>query len=70
MKDMITKVRAAAHWRLAHGARYLIQVDGGIAPDTAKLCREAGADVFVAGHSVYRQKDPRAALDDLRKSIQ
>jgi ribulose-phosphate 3-epimerase len=70
MKDMITKVRAAAHWRLAHGARYLIQVDGGIAPDTAKLCREVGADVFVAGHSVYRQKDPRAALDDLRKSIQ
>jgi ribulose-phosphate 3-epimerase len=31
-----------------------LQVDGGIAPDTAALCREAGADSFVAGSSVFR----------------
>ena len=31
-----------------------LQVDGGIAPDTAPLCREAGADAFVAGSSVFR----------------
>ncbi len=69
MKDMITKVRAAVTWREAHGARYLIEVDGGIAPVTAKLCREAGADVFVAGHSIFRQPDASAALDALRKAI-
>ena len=31
-----------------------LQVDGGIAPDTAALCREAGADTFVAGSAVFR----------------
>jgi ribulose-phosphate 3-epimerase len=31
-----------------------LQVDGGVAPDTAALCREAGADSFVAGSAVFR----------------
>jgi ribulose-phosphate 3-epimerase len=69
MRDMLDKVKAAAAWREQHGARYLIEVDGGIAPDTARECRAAGADVFVAGHSVYRQKDPVKALEELRSAI-
>lgn len=32
-----------------------IEVDGGIAPDTARDAREAGADVLVAGSSVFGQ---------------
>jgi len=69
MPDMLDKVRAAAAWREAHGAHYLIEVDGGIAPDTARTARVAGADVFVAGHSIYRQTDPHVALANLRGSI-
>ena len=70
MAAMLEKVRAAAAWRAAHGGHFLIEVDGGIAPDTARRCRAAGAEVFVAGHSVYRQPDPRAALAELRKAIE
>jgi ribulose-phosphate 3-epimerase len=69
MPEMLEKVRAAAAWREARGARYLIEVDGGIAPDTARTARAAGADVFVAGHSVYRQSDPHVALANLRGAI-
>jgi len=69
MPGMLDKVRAAAAWRAAHRARYLVEVDGGIAPDTARSCRAAGADVFVAGNSVYRQPDPPAALRALRDAI-
>jgi ribulose-phosphate 3-epimerase len=69
MHDMVPKVRAAREWRETHGARYLIEVDGGIGPATALECREAGADVFVAGHSIYRQPDPSAALAALRAAI-
>jgi ribulose-phosphate 3-epimerase len=69
MSDMLEKVKAAAVWRAAHGARYLIEVDGGIAPDTARRCRIAGAGVFVAGHSIYRQPDPAVALQALRAAI-
>ncbi len=66
---MLDKVRAAAAWRAAHGAGFLIEVDGGIAPDTAGRCAAAGADVFVAGHAVFRAPDPRAALAALRSAI-
>jgi ribulose-phosphate 3-epimerase len=69
MHAMLDKVKAAAAWRAAHKARFLIEVDGGIAPDTARRCRDAGADVFVAGHSVFRQKDPAAALEGLRRAV-
>jgi len=69
MGDMLGKVREAVAWRMAHGARYRIEVDGGIGPGTARLAREAGADVFVAGNAIYRQRDPRAALEALRREI-
>jgi ribulose-phosphate 3-epimerase len=31
-----------------------LEVDGGITPETAPLCRAAGADAFVAGSAVFR----------------
>ena len=69
MTDMMDKVRAAEAWRARHGARYLIEVDGGIAPDTARIARAAGAEVFVAGHAIYRQADPGVALAALRAAV-
>ena len=30
-----------------------LEVDGGITPETAALCRAAGADVFVAGAAIF-----------------
>jgi ribulose-phosphate 3-epimerase len=69
MADMMPKVRQAVAWRKERGARYLIEVDGGIAPDTARAARSAGAEVFVAGHAIYGQPEPRAALEALRVAI-
>lgn len=69
MKAMLTKIRAAHEHRRHHGYRYLVEVDGGIDPATAPLAREAGAEVFVAGNSIYRAKSPRAALDALRAAV-
>lgn len=43
-----------------------IEVDGGIDLRTAAPAREAGADVFVAGTSVFRADDPVAAVEELR----
>jgi ribulose-phosphate 3-epimerase len=44
----------------------LIQVDGGINPETAPLVRDAGVDVIVAGTAVFRAGDPAAAVATLR----
>jgi ribulose-phosphate 3-epimerase len=69
MADMMAKVRQATEWRKERGARYLIEVDGGIAPNTARVARAAGAEVFVAGHAIYGQPEPRAALEALRVAV-
>jgi len=69
MADMVAKVRAARDRRAAAGGGWLIEVDGGIDPATAPACREAGADAFVAGSSVYGATDPLAALERLRAAI-
>jgi ribulose-phosphate 3-epimerase len=46
-----------------------IEVDGGIDLRTAGPARMAGADVFVAGTSVFRAEDPIAAVEELRKVL-
>jgi ribulose-phosphate 3-epimerase len=43
-----------------------IEVDGGINADTAKLVTDAGANVLVAGSSVYGAKDIAAAISKLK----
>jgi ribulose-phosphate 3-epimerase len=65
--EALQQIRAAAAWREAHGARYLVQADGGVSADTIASVSQAGAEVFVSGHAVYRQADPLAALQDLRR---
>jgi ribulose-phosphate 3-epimerase len=46
-----------------------IEVDGGIDANTIRSARDAGADVFVAGTSVFRAPDPVAAVRGLRIAI-
>ena len=48
------------------GLQTLIEVDGGIQPDTASQCAAAGADVFVAGSYIFSSKDRKAAVESLR----
>jgi len=45
---------------------YCIEVDGGINQNTAKLCKEAGADVLVAGSYIFNAQDRKEAVDSLR----
>ncbi len=63
MLEKVSKIRAEAE-RL--GQDLDIQVDGGINPETAKLAVAAGANVLVAGSSVFNATDRRAAIDALR----
>lgn len=46
----------------------LIEVDGGVSADNAAAIREAGADVLVAGSSVFKSADPLAAMQALRSA--
>lgn len=48
------------------GLKTEIEVDGGINPETAKLCIGAGATVLVAGSAVFLAKDPKDMIQQLR----
>jgi ribulose-phosphate 3-epimerase len=66
MADMLPKIRAAADMRAKHNLDFPITVDGGINVETARRCREAGANIMVAGTSVFRAKDRSAEIAALR----
>jgi len=48
------------------GVNPLIQVDGGITPETAPKVIDAGANVLVAGSAVFGKPDRKAAIAALR----
>jgi ribulose-phosphate 3-epimerase len=64
--EMMEKVKRAREWREANGGKLHIEVDGGINPETAKLSIANGANVLVAGTSIFRTKDYREAIRELR----
>ncbi len=67
MPNSLDKIRALRHEIDRRGAGTVIQVDGGINPDTAGLVREAGVDVIVAGTAVFRAEVPAQAIKALRE---
>ena len=62
MPEALDKVR----WLRQHKPELDIIVDGGVNAETAKLCREAGANVLVAGSYVFGAEDRKAAIESLR----
>lgn len=66
IKATLDKVADAARLRAERGWNYHIEVDGGIKTDTARLSREHGANVLVAGTSVFKAGDAAAAIRGLR----
>ncbi len=60
--DTVPKIAQVAKWRQERGLKFRIEVDGGINEETGNLCREAGADTFVAGTSFFAASDKQAYL--------
>ena len=51
------------------GSSAALEVDGGIDPSTAPVCREAGTSLFVAGSAIFHAPDPGAAYRAIAESI-
>ncbi|MDP3991761.1 MAG: ribulose-phosphate 3-epimerase [Candidatus Colwellbacteria bacterium] len=45
----------------------IIEVDGGINPETAKLVKEAGAGILVSGSYIMNSPDPKGAYEELQR---
>jgi ribulose-phosphate 3-epimerase len=55
--------------RTVIGPETVLEVDGGIAEETAAECAAAGATLFVAGSSVYGADDPAQAVHSIAEAI-
>ena len=66
IEGCLPKIEKLAGWVQKRSLKTRIEVDGGIAPDTAKRVASAGATVLVAGTAVFGRPDYRQAIRALR----
>jgi ribulose-phosphate 3-epimerase len=62
----LKKIRDVVEMRTLSSSKALIEIDGGVTMDNALTIFEAGADVLVAGSSVFNAPDPIAAVHQLK----
>ena len=66
--SVLQKILALSTTRKKHGLKYIISVDGGINPETAQKCWNAGADFLISGSYLAKSNDfPLAVQSLLRK---
>jgi ribulose-phosphate 3-epimerase len=66
IESQLKKLEAAAEKIAKSGRDILLEVDGGITPETAKRAIAAGANVLVAGTAVFKGGDYAANIAALR----
>jgi ribulose-phosphate 3-epimerase len=64
--DQMEKVKRAADWNRSRAEKMDIEVDGGINAETARISIEHGANILVAGTSIFHSKDYAEAIRELR----
>lgn len=65
LHETLPKIAALRDYITKHNLAIDIEVDGGINAQTAKLCRDAGANVLVAGSYLYGAADMKQAAASL-----
>ncbi len=64
--SVIEKIKELRELGSKKNPNLLIEVDGGVNDKNAKMLKEAGADILVAGSFVFGSKDYKKAIDSLR----
>ena len=64
--ESLTKIAELRRMIDERGLNTEIEVDGGINPETAKQCIDAGATVLVAGSAVFLASNPKDMISQLR----
>ena len=65
----LEKVREMKKMILKTGKDILIEVDGGITLDNATALVQAGADILVAGSSIFNAKDPKETIRLMKRIV-
>ena len=69
IENTYQKVRSLRAMITAAGTSTLIEIDGGVSLTNAKLLTDAGADVLVAGNTVFGSANPTQTIAELKQLI-
>ncbi|OMP68559.1 ribulose-phosphate 3-epimerase [Domibacillus epiphyticus] len=70
IEAVVPKIRRVRQMIIDAGVNVDIEIDGGVNPETAKVCAEAGANVLVAGSAIYNKDDRGAAIKEIRRAAE
>ena len=65
----LDKIQELAYARDEEGFNYVIEVDGGVDLENTPRLLEAGADILVAGSSVFKADDITKRVEDFKKLL-
>jgi len=68
ISTVLPKIEALSKLRAQRGLKFDIEIDGGIAPDTIQSAVSAGANILVAGASIFGHNDRFERLSTLRQA--
>lgn len=69
IENTYAKVKTLKAMITASGTNTLIEIDGGVSMANAKLLTHAGADVLVAGNTVFGSANPTQTITELKHLI-
>lgn len=62
----INKIKQLKEMIIERSLNVKIEIDGGVTMENARSIIDAGADVLVAGNTVFKSKDPMAMIEALK----
>ena len=69
IENTIYKTKELKHLINSKKSRAVIEIDGGVTPKNSGLLIDAGADILVAGSSVFNATNPKVAIEEMMKPI-
>ena len=67
MENQIDKIKSISNYIKENNLSVDIEIDGGVNYETGKICRDAGANILVAGSFLFKQENLLTATNELNK---
>ena len=67
MDSQIDKIKSISNYIKENNLSVDIEIDGGVNFETGKICRNAGANILVAGSFLFKQENLLTATNELNK---
>lgn len=67
--EVLAKVKELVRYRTAHGLDFLIEIDGGVDANNARMLVTSGCDVLVAGNAIFGSENPAEMARKIKNAV-